>query len=493
MRNDENAIMKFIAITFPLFFVLHGVNEQFGLISNLTIAKLSLYYLAVAFSISVISKKLLRDDARSTVFTFIFLCIFFFFGAVKDLFKGTPADPVGHYSMFLPATIIVMVVSYLLVKRSTSSMKRGVLFVRSLITICIVLETGILLYNVFSHKERQKDLGDIDLKIAGSINISDSATKPFIFWIVMDEYSGNTALRKRWQFNNPLDSILRSKGFFSADSARSPYNYTHYSLVSSLDMTYLDELKEHSVIGFRDIVRGNISLRETNVLKLLKKENYNIHNYTIYNIEDHPTKAHEYFVNADFRLLDNQTLPGRLRQDLGWKFTNADRVEGLKKEYQYRLSLIQEGLNAANNAINDKEPSFFMFHYMLTHEPFLYKPDGSLDTTSGFDVEPDKYVPSINNANKVVAALVDSLKKMYSGKNFVIILQGDHGYKYDENDPLFDQEGCSILYAVYCSDLQYAAWSNTFNSVNTYRVVFNKYFHTNLPLMENISYNLYYR
>jgi hypothetical protein len=258
-------------------------------------------------------------------------------------------------------------------------------------------------------------------------------------------------------------------------------------------MTFLNQLKEHSVIGFRDLVRGNISLQETNTLKLLKKEGYNIHNYTIYNIDRYPTRAQEYFVNADERLIDNQTLSGRFKQDLGWKFIRYDRLEGFRKEYEYRLSLVQEELDAAKKAVNDNKPSFFMFHYMLTHEPFLYRHDGSLDTAAHFGMAPEKYVASINYANNILTKLVDSIKTIYSGKDLVIILQGDHGYKYDEKDSLFDQEGCSILYSVYCSDHRYPAWSNTFNSVNTFRVLFNKYFHTNLPLLENLSYNLYYR
>jgi hypothetical protein len=424
---------------------------------------------------------------------FIILCIFFFFGAVKDFTKKYGLDSLNHYSIFLPAIIIVIAVSYLAISRTTNSLKRAALFIKSLLIICLVLETGTLLYNAFSHKERQKDLGDIDHKIISNIHVPDSARKPFIFWIVMDEYSGNTALKKRWHFNNPLDSVLRTKGFFAADSARSPYNYTHYSLASSLDMTYLNDLSEHSVIGFRDIVRGNISLRETNTVKLLEKEGYNIHNYTIYNIEGYPTKGQEFFVNSDVRLLDNQTFPGRVRQDLWWKFIKDERVEGLRKEYKYRLSLVQDGLEAAKNAVTDNKPSFFMFHYTFTHEPFLYRQDGSLDTAASFDMFPEKYIASINYANDIVTNLVDSIRAIYSGKDLVIILQGDHGYKYDEKDSLFDQEGCSILYSVYCSDHLYPAWTNTFNSVNTFRVLFNKYFHTDLPLLENHSYNLYYR
>ena len=493
MKTGRQLWYYITAIALPLFFVLHGVNEQFGLISNITIAKLLLYYFLVAFVVAFISKVAFRNYERSLVFTFVLLCIFFFFGAVKDLLKASQFESYARYSIFLPAMVIVACVSFVLIRKTKSSLHRAVLFVRSLLAICLVLETGILCFNFFSHKERQKDLGDIDHKIIENINVSDTVKKPSIFWIVMDEYSGNTALKKRWAFNNPLDSLLQLRGFFTADSAKSPYNYTHYSLVSSLDMTYLEGLKQHSVIGFRDIVRGNISLEETNVLKLLKSEGYDIHNYTIYDIDGHPTKAHKYFVGADFKLIDNQTLPGRIKQDVGWKFVKNDRKDGLKKEYQYRLSLVKEGLDAAKGAAGNNKPSFFMFHYMLTHEPFLYNADGSLDTTTGFGMAAEKYIPSITYANNVLTMMLDSIKSIYREKDFVIILQGDHGYKYEESDPLFDQEGCSILYSVYCSDLSYPAWNNTFNSVNTFSVLFNKYFHTNLPLLENRSYDLYYR
>jgi hypothetical protein len=269
-------------------------------------------------------------------------------------------------------------------------------------------------------------------------------------------------------------------------------------------MTYLKGLENHSVIGFRDIVRGGISLQETNTVKLLKSNGYDIHNYTIYNVEDHPTKAHEYFVNADFKLIDNQTLPGRIKQDIGWNFRNIfsgnrrvadslDHAESIAREAVYRRTLMNESLEAARQAAAAKKPSFFMFHYMLTHEPFIYRADGTLDLNTNFGMYPDRYITSIKNANSALNGFIGSLQGIYKGQDLVIVLQGDHGYKFDEKNPLFEQEGCSILYAVYCSDLRYPAWINSFNSVNGFRILFNKYFHTNFPLMENRSISLLYR
>lgn len=494
MKISERLWFYLSVFAFPLFFVLHGVNEQFGLIRNTTIAQLLLYNFLVGLVISIAAKLIFKEYSRATVFVFLTLCIYFFFGAVKDLVEQSQLGGyLSRYRISIPLVFILIAVIFYRIKKTNRRLIRTAAFIRTLLIVCLLLETCLIIYNAFTNKERQKDLGDIDHNLIRNINIADSVQKPFIFWIVMDEYSGNTALKKRWNFNNPLDSLLRVKGFFSADSARSPYNYTHYSLASTLDMLYLKDLGEHSIIGFRDIVRGNITLAETNVVKILKELDYNIHNYTIYNIDGYPTRAQEYFPKADFKLIHNQTLPGRIGQDIGWNFRKTDIAAGMKKEAANRLKLIDEGLEAAKKAVTDENPSFFMFHYMLTHEPFLYNADGTIDYNAGFGMAPEKYIPSITYANKVLTAMIDSLKQIYRNRQMVIILQGDHGYKFEEKDPLFDKEGCSILYSVYCSDLRYPGWDHSFNSVNGFRALFNKYFHTNLPILENRSFNLYYR
>ena len=351
MKISERIWFYVSVISFPLFFVLHGVNEQFGLIQNATIARLLLYYLLVAVALSFVAKLIFKDYPRATVFVFLILCIFFFFGAAKDLMQETwLSGYLDRYRIALPIVFILIVLIFYFTKKTSRRLVRAAVFIRTFLIICLALETGILMYNALTEKGRQKDLGDIDHELISNFKIADSVQKPFIFWVVMDEYSGNSALKKRWNFDNPLDSLLRIRGFFSADSARSPYNYTHYSLAATLDMKYLKELKEHSVIGFRDIVRGNISLYETNVVKLLETVGYKIHNYTIYNIEGHPTKAQEYFVNADFKLIDNQTLPGRIGQDIGWNLRKNDIAAGLKKEAERRLALVDEGLKAAKKS-----------------------------------------------------------------------------------------------------------------------------------------------
>lgn len=477
--------------------MLHGVNEQFGLIRISIIAELFFIYFGVSVATATVSWLLLRHYPKATLATFVVLCAYFFFGVVKDGFSSVAGKNSFSYSLALPSLLVVVSVCLLLIKKSKASFFNAARFISILLVTLVSFELISSLYNFSVGKQSQKDLGDIDHKLIQDISIPDTVTKPTIVWIVVDEYSGSTALKRKWNFVNPLNDTLRAKGFFVADTAWSPYNYTHYSLVSSLDMTYLPGLENHSIIKYRDIVRGNISLQETNVTKLLKSAGYNIYNYTIYNVDGYPTRAHEYFVDADARLIDNQTLSGRLKQDIGWNFVNIfsknSKADDVRAEADYRRLLVTENISAARNAAADRVPSFLMFHYMFTHEPFIYKADGALDTAVGFGMYPDRYVRSVTRANTALSGLVDSLQDIYKGKELVIILQGDHGYKFEESEHLFEQEGCSIFYAVYCSDQKYSGWETPFNSVNGFRVLFNKYFHTNLSTLENRSINLYYR
>lgn len=89
--------------------------------------------------------------------------------------------------------------------------------------------------------------------------------------------------------------------------------------------------------------------------------------------------------------------------------------------------------------------------------------------------------------------MIDSILQWYAGKKIVIVLQGDHGFKFKEGDPAYEKDMCKIFYAVYCSDGAYPGWTSRINTVNTFRVLFNKYFSTALPLLPNKTYPLYYR
>jgi hypothetical protein len=67
----------------------------------------------------------------------------------------------------------------------------------------------------------------------------------------------------------------------------------------------------------------------------------------------------------------------------------------------------------------------------------------------------------------------------------VIILEGDHGYRfYEKKDRLKEFRN---LNAYYFSDRDYRSLSDSISPVNTFRVVLNKYFCNSLPLLKDSS------
>src|SRR5688500_7292343 len=121
----------------------------------------------------------------------------------------------------------------------------------------------------------------------------------------MDEYSASHMLQSNWNFRNPFDSVLRKKGFFVADSARSPYNFTQYSVLASLDMQYLHELGERKEIFYKDIVRAHHSLYHNNTVQLFSANGYDVVNFSIADFANYPAAEYSRFVLNERMLIDN--------------------------------------------------------------------------------------------------------------------------------------------------------------------------------------------
>lgn len=77
----------FLQILFPAFFLLHGYNENYGLIPANVLQSLFLKYVSVSLVLFVVNLVLLKDVLKSILITLFLLCLFFFFGAFHDLVK----------------------------------------------------------------------------------------------------------------------------------------------------------------------------------------------------------------------------------------------------------------------------------------------------------------------------------------------------------------------------------------------------------------------
>lgn len=498
----DNAFFYLLTLLlFPISFILHGNNEHYGLIELPVIFKLLFLYTMITIAVAFFSKILLGSYSKAMFFSFVILIIYFLFGVFKDFTRTTIyLQKFSKYSFLLPALSLFVILFAMWLKKSTKSFGSARIFIEAFLLLSLLFEISLGIFNLITKREADIDLGDVSQELAKAYT-PFSKNRPKIFWLVFDEYPASNTLKKVWQFHNPLDSILTAKGFFVASNASSNYNYTHYSLSSTLDMVYLTGLANHSIVTPRHMVRGLKSLYETNVLKILKESGYAIKNYTFYDVKDHPAKGQVMFKNLPESLIHFQTFGERVKADIGWNFSsllegndslaNVRQVNNIDRIHK---AVIRRNLEAVSRGNVAKSAEFFMFHFMLPHEPFIYTGDGTIPYKKNvFEDLKEDFIPHLSYTNSVVAMFADSIISRYKNDNIVIIIQGDHGFKFEESDPFFEEESCNILYAVYCSDKDYRGWYDSISSVNSFRIIFNKYLQTDFPLLKDTSYNLLYR
>jgi hypothetical protein len=136
-------------------------------------------------------------------------------------------------------------------------------------------------------------------------------------------------------------------------------------------------------------------------------------------------------------------------------------------------------------------PKFVFIHLVIPHQPFVFGPHGEELVVAPRTLNEDKYYKAedylrgYGNQVRFISSQIPDIMKIIIEKSStppVIILQGDHGPAQLEKE-----NRMGILNAYYFSTKQDALYS-TITPVNTFRVVFNTFFGTDLEMLPDTSY-----
>jgi hypothetical protein len=136
-------------------------------------------------------------------------------------------------------------------------------------------------------------------------------------------------------------------------------------------------------------------------------------------------------------------------------------------------------------------PKFIYAHVYLPHPPFFYDESGSendLKTILNERSQKSKslFLSYLKYTNKVAIKIIDRIKQA-SGDSSLIILQSDHGFRDFEGGPSYPQAFFKNYSAFYFPDKNYSALYDTMSNINTFPVIFNKYFETKIPLQRDTT------
>ena len=470
----------------PLFFVLHGFTEHYNFISVSGAFLLLTLYMAGMLIITSVNWLFYRNLIKASVISFCLMAIFFFFGSMQDLLrKHFGGSFFSRYSFILLLFLLLLILLINWMKKTKSSLLKLTLYLNILLPVLCGIDVLWLGERILAQGRKSGiNFSDTNLFVCRSCN------RPDIFFIILDEYSGNTALKQLFHFDNSaFERQLEQRGFYVVKQSRSNYNYTPFSVASILNMKYLD-------LNMATKAPGNIDycyqqIRNSGVIKFLIANGYTFSNYSIFDFEDRPAINYDSFLPNNTSLITSQTFLSRVLKDISYNIsTGRWKLKwGLEKRAYEHLSNNENVIRAVKESSSEKtnNPKFVYAHLMMPHYPYYFdsqnRPLPIQKLLPGQETDRENYIEYMQYCSYRILGLVDTIIS-HSDSPPVILLLGDHGFREgiekEERKYVFMN-----LNAIYLPGKNYSLFYDSISNVNQFRVFLNTEFKQQLPLLKD--------
>ena len=419
---------------------------------------ISLSIIAVSIAVWLVITKIIKNGNKAALITGVGVAFFFYFGYLQDaLFY-----PLNKTSVLMIISIIVFIISAIYFVKSKKNFALS-------IKIANVFTVTMILFTL------------IQFAIPGAL-----AEKPNVYHIILDEYTDNEILLKKFGYNNEkFLEFLNKNGFYMPDKSFSTFGSTPDELNLILNMDYpissgwvsaaYQDLKTNKVMStFSD---QNYSVIETNSA-MRWKDFSDVDTHLCYDVD---------FINSEF-------LDQVLRKSIIRYFMEQHQTDT-------RRDIVRCTFNELSEiALQSNGPTYVFAHLYVPHPPFIFGPNGENVTPDHSEISglqswenPQGYLNQLIYATSEISVVITNIVE--NDPNAIIILQGDTGTSTGTDRTGTDRADTmkniyqihSILYAVRIPDV------NNFENaipVNTYRIIFNNYFDMNYEYLEHRIYGV---
>lgn len=419
----------FWIMALPLFFFLHGWNEHWRDLDAKDVLPLLAAHILVSAVLFILFKRYYRDNGKAAIATMTLLAIHFFFGAVQDFFHAHVALRfLSRYGVLIP--LILLGYGYLLVRlRKKQPGQRFIGFLSLVLIVLLAVELVMLPLNEFGKEVR--DTGHI-------LGPPSKTDDPDIYYIVTDEYASSRALREYMGYDNAyMDSALAGMDFMLMPDMHSNYNFTPFSVASTLNMGYLDWIPDTTACTPDDYNRCTSEIRSSKVCWKFIGEGYAIRNYSIFDLPGEPSPVGSNFLPVKGKLLMAQTLLMRAKKDLGHLIlTGPLEIGVLSKDLIYGPGRNNDTLIARTIREAERKntgPRFIYTHLYLPHPPFYVDSLGHPKDKATLQREMDSptveaYRQYLPHANAKILSLIKAIREKNDGPAIILLLS-DHGFR----------------------------------------------------------------
>ena len=442
------------------------------------------YYLADFYTLS--PGCFFVDIHKAAFLTTLWLALFFSFGHAYIYIDGK--YPKSNYTTWLAVGWII-----LFVLAAVWASRPKLTFVSSASTLNMVA-LALLVMSVgqisFGGSPRSAHALGADHAPVES-DLVAPANPPDVYYFILDSYGRQDVLDMAYDYDNTeFLNALRERGFYVGECSQSNYVRTEISLASSLNMMYLQDLDD--AFNPESTARRKLwdSLKHSAVRYNFESMGYKTVDFATgfawNELEDADIFiAPPPFTSglSEFEGLFLRTTFARYAQDFGW--VDPDAVMG--QDFRDRFNNIFDNMSKIANM---PEPTFAYVHVISPHPPFVFDPEGNPTYPPDFwneqrqypyDMYTKGYTNQLTYLNKKTLEAIDTILAE-SDTPPIIIIQGDHGpWMQPKNRRMW------ILNAYYLPGHEDALYP-TITPVNTFRLVFNKYFGGKYDMLKDVSY-----
>jgi len=482
-------VKKVLSYLHPFLFALYPIfelrNYNITYVDTASLVRPVVLSVLLTTLIWIVFRLFFRDWQKSGIITTLVMIAFFTYGHIFNEIESTFGTPIRHrYLMLIYAGIFLPLAIFILWKVKKPDTLINFLTVTGLIlTVFSIART--LQYDLSVYQSARLSNNAQSLLIQ---NVSDTTAtqKPDIYLILLDAHTSVRTLKEEFNYDaSPFLQQLKDLGFYVAECAQSNYPITKLSVTSVFYANYHQEPTLYPVYS---------SL----VIETLRSEGYRVITF------ENRSNGH-FDIGEDMRLSRNQMLLSRIDLTGGlsefevmlWKTSFARiaydmpqlipafNVQSLQKwEYYEHYQQTYFMLDELKRLPEMEGPKFVFAHFLVPHPPFIFTPDGKFHWA-------EQQAPGYaSNAKFIDSQIVPVVAEIIKNSKIppVIIIMGDHGAT---GVPKLEtpQRRMSILNAYYVNDKAKKDLYETITPVNSFRIVFNNYFGTKYPLLEDLSYH----
>ena len=463
---------------------------------------------ALATIMLILFRLLFKDWRKAALADTAFLVLFSNYGNVYNLIQNHMllGFNYGRHRILFPLFLVALVVIFIVITRlkQLPALTAGMNFLGVMLLI-------FPLYQIISYQAKAATINTTTLPPTQqtemqNLELSPGIHPPDIYYIILDTYTRDDTLKLYLSYDNSsFIQELESRGFYVADCSLSNYSFTDLSLTTSLNFNYPEILSSRLVEANKDISDAYPYLSNNAVVQELRKSGYQ---FIALESGYSPTE----FTSADVYYSYSGNWKSAFLQESITSFEtlqlNTTAAMLFYEFHSYLPSQVQKILDASVVhrdrmlfELNQLEqmaalpgPKFVFVHILAPHNPFVFGPNGEYITRkTPFTLNDDRdvvtmqdyvtgYRDQVTYLNQRMLTIVDYLIQN-SATPPVILIQGDHGI------PRLAEWDTTILNAYYLPMSDYSELYETISPVNSFRVVFNQYFSTRMPLLADRSCN----